>query len=92
MINWVPFIALLVFGMIAVIISQHETIRDLRRENTDLKMIVEDERVHNETKRAYTEFCCDVKLSDYDEAFKAKDMIIKNYRKEFERLKATSGS
>ena len=92
MINWLPFIALLVFGMIAVIISQHETIRDLRRENTDLKMIVEDERIHNETKQAYTNFCCDVKLSDYDEKFKTQDMIIKNYRKEFERLKATSGS
>ena len=92
MINWVPFIALLVFGMIAVIISQHETIRDLRRENTDLKMIVEDERIHNETKQAYTNFCCDVKLSDYDEKFKTQDMIIKNYRKEFERLKATSDS
>ena len=92
MINWLPFIALLVFGMIAVIISQHETIRDLRRENTDLKMIIEDERVHNETKQAYTNFCCDVKLSDYDEKFKTQDMIIKNYRKEFERLKATSDS
>ena len=92
MINWLPFIALLVFGMIAVIISQHETIRDLRRENTDLKMIVEDERIHNETKQAYTNFCCDVKLSDYDEKFKTQDMIIKNYRKEFERLKATSDS
>lgn len=92
MINWLPFIALLVFGMIAVIISQHETILDLRRENTDLKMIIEDERIHNETKQAYTNFCCDVKLSDYDEKFKTQDMIIKNYRKEFERLKATSGS
>ena len=92
MINWLPFISLLVFGMIAVIISQHETIRDLRRENTDLKMIVEDERIHNETKQAYTNFCCDVKLSDYDEKFKTQDMIIKNYRKEFERLKATSDS
>ena len=92
MINWLPFIALLVFGLIAVIISQHETIKELRGENTDLKMIVEDERVHNETKQAYTNFCCDVKLSDYDDKFKTQDMIIKNYRKEFERLKATSGS
>lgn len=92
MINWVPFLAGLVFLLIAAVISQHETIKELRGENADLKTIIEDERVHNETKQAYTNFCCDVKLSDYDEKFKTQDMIIKNYRKEFERLKATSDS
>lgn len=90
--NWLLFYWLLQFFLIAVIVVIAKELKETKAENRQLKIELQREKVHCETKMAYADFRADAKIIDYKEEAKKQKMLNQNYKKELDRRDVCSGS
>lgn len=90
--NWVIFWWLVGFFLISTIIVLAKELIDAKEEVRSLVKMLEEERIHNETKVAYADFRADAKIMDFKEEVKQLQMINSQYKKELDRQRDGSGS